>query len=162
MFYLERGWRDLTPTKRKELRQEQLKPVIKQFWQWCDQAVATPKSRLGRALTYAQNQRSALDRVLDYGEIDLSNNATERNVKSFVIGRKNWLFATSPAGAQANAIWLTLIETAKANGLDPRQYLEYLLNQLGQLPVFPTEEELAVYLPWQQVPDKKVWRDQEA
>ena len=162
MFHLERGWRDLTPTKRKELRQEQLKPVIKQFWQWCDQAVATPKSRLGRALTYAQNQRSALDRVLDYGEIDLSNNATERNVKSFVIGRKNWLFATSPAGAQANAIWLTLIETAKANGLDPRQYLEYLLNQLGQLPVFPTEEELAVYLPWQQVPDKKVWRDQEA
>ncbi|MGK4060632.1 transposase, partial [Loigolactobacillus coryniformis] len=99
MFYLERGWRDLTPTKRKELRQEQLKPVIKQFWQWCDQAVATSKSRLGRALTYAQNQRSALDRVLDYGEIDLSNNATERNVKSFVIGRKNWLFATSPAGA---------------------------------------------------------------
>jgi hypothetical protein len=76
-----------------------------------------------------------------------------------------WLIhdaAFSPAGAQANAIWMTLIETAKANGLDPRQYLEYLLDQLGQLPVFPTEEELVACLPWRQVPDKKVWRDQQA
>ncbi|WP_306438923.1 transposase domain-containing protein [Loigolactobacillus binensis] len=54
------------------------------------------------------------------------------------------------------------METAKANGLDPRQYLEYLLDQLGQLPVFPTEEELVACLPWRQVPDKKVWRDQQA
>lgn len=62
--------------------------------------------------------------MLDYGEVELSNNASERNMKSFVIGRKNWLFATSPKGAEANAIWMTLVETAKANGLDPRSYIE--------------------------------------
>ncbi|WKF85840.1 IS66 family transposase [Lacticaseibacillus pantheris] len=53
----------------------------------------------GSALIYARNQRQLLNRVLDYGEVDLSNNASERNMKSFVIGRKNWLFATSPKGA---------------------------------------------------------------
>ncbi|WP_318531312.1 IS66 family transposase [Levilactobacillus suantsaiihabitans] len=52
-------------------------------------------------MTYARNQRTALNKVIDYGSIDFSNNASERNMKSFVIGRKNWPFSTSPAGAKA-------------------------------------------------------------
>ena len=155
MFQVEQDWRALSPDLRKQQRLDKLKPLINQFWQWCDQADATPKSRLGIALTYAQNQRATLNRVLKYGEIDLSHNATERSVKTFVIGRKNWLFATSPKGATANTIWMTLIETAKANGLDPRCYIEYLLDQLAQLPTFATKEQLAVYLPWNQASNSK-------
>nr|WP_225419634.1 transposase [Lapidilactobacillus wuchangensis] len=75
-------------------------------------------------------------------EIDLSNNASERNMKAFVIGRKNWLFATSPKGAEANAIWMTIVETAKANGLDPRRYIEDLLEWIPQLPAFVKPEQL--------------------
>uniref|UniRef100_UPI0030C67798 IS66 family transposase n=1 Tax=Lacticaseibacillus salsurivasis TaxID=3081441 RepID=UPI0030C67798 len=99
---------------------------------------------------YALNQRQMLNRVLEFGEIDLSNNASERNMKSFVIGRKNWLFAMSPKGAEANAIWMTIVETAKANGLDPRTYIERLLHGLSQLSTSPTREQAESYLPWNQ------------
>uniref|UniRef100_UPI0013DD8D28 IS66 family transposase n=1 Tax=Lapidilactobacillus bayanensis TaxID=2485998 RepID=UPI0013DD8D28 len=107
------------------------------------------------AVTYAQNQRALINRVLDFGEIDLSNNASERNMKSFVIGRKNWLFATSPEGAEANAIWMTIVETAKANGRDPRKYIEDLLHEMSQLSVFARDEQVDAYLPWNQQPRSK-------
>ncbi|WP_338218096.1 hypothetical protein [Lacticaseibacillus salsurivasis] len=71
-------------------------------------------------------------------------------MKSFVIGRKNWLFATSPMGAEANAIWMTLVETAKANELDPRGYVEQLMENLSQYRAEPTEEQPAAHLPWHQ------------
>jgi transposase len=148
MFLLERPWQDLSSEARLKKRQEELKPLIDQFWEWCDHENAAPKSRLGSALKYAQKRREALNRVLDYGEVDLSNNASERNMKSYVIGRKNWLFSTSPAGAKANAIWMTMVETAKANGQDPREYLEFLLETISQLPDFPKQEELEACLPW--------------
>jgi hypothetical protein len=148
MFVLERDWATLDSAKRLARRQEELRPLVNQFWQWCDQAEALPEDRLGRALAYAQGQRAALNRVLDYGEINLSNNASERNMKSYVIGRKNWLFSTSPKGAKANAIWMTIVETVKAHGLDPRDYITELLERVSQLPTFPDSESLEACLPW--------------
>lgn len=65
-----------------------------------------------------------------------------------MIGRKNWLFSTSPKGAEANAIWMTMIETAKANGFDPVEYLENLLQKVSELPTFAKREELEACLPW--------------
>ncbi|MFW4411600.1 IS66 family transposase [Lactiplantibacillus argentoratensis] len=150
MFALEKSWTSLDAKVRRQQRDAHLRPVIDEFWSWCDAADIPLKSTLGKAVTYAQNQRRSLNRVLEYGELELSNNAAERAMKTFVIGRKNWLFATSPAGADANAIWMTLIETAKANGLDPRAYIRLLLEQLSQLPEFPTEEQLEACLPWNQ------------
>lgn len=148
MFAFERDWASLDSVSRLNKRQQELKPLIKRFWQWCDQADALPKDRLGKALAYAQGQRAALNRVLDYGEIDLSNNASERNMKSYVIGRKNWLFSTSPKGAEANAIWMTIVETARANGVDPRDYITQLLEIVSQLPTFAKAESLEACLPW--------------
>ncbi|WP_082397845.1 transposase domain-containing protein [Lacticaseibacillus camelliae] len=69
-------------------------------------------------------------------------------MRAFVIGRKNWLFATSPKGAEANAIWMTIVETAKANGLDPGRYIEDLLEWIPQLPAFVRPGQLKGYLPW--------------
>ncbi|MDV0429278.1 transposase domain-containing protein [Lactiplantibacillus sp. DA1] len=69
-------------------------------------------------------------------------------MKSLVIGRKNWLFSTSTQGAKSTAIWMTFIESAKANHIDPRQYLTALLKASTILPAFPKPEELAAYLPW--------------
>lgn len=148
MFYLEKKWQKFSSNERFEFRLKKLKPLIDKFWQWCDQAEALPKSRLGKALTYAQNQRTALNQILNFGEIDLSNNASERNMKSYVIGRKNWLFSTSPNGAEANAIWMSLIESAKANGLIPFNYLQGIMAKISQLPVFVKSKELEAYLPW--------------
>ena len=85
--------------------------------------ISLPKSLLGRAFIYALNQRSTLETFLENPQIELTNNAAERAVKPFVIGRKNWLFCYSPAGAQASAIIYSIIETAKANDLNPMDYL---------------------------------------
>lgn len=91
---------------------------------------------------------NSLDRIINDGVIDWSNNASERNMKILVIGRKNWLFSTSPRGAKSTAIWMTLIESAKANHLDPHQYLIDILKIFPNLPTFPKKEQLAAYLPW--------------
>lgn len=122
---------------------------MKKFWAWIDGLTALPKGALGRAVKYAQNQRIYLDRLMDYGEIDFSNNATERSVKDLVIGRKNYLFSTSVDGAEANANLMTLCETAKANQLDVFKYLKCLFEKLPQIPEFELNETtLAPYLPW--------------
>ena len=148
MMKLERKWQTSSSTDRFEARQKFLKPMINKFWQWCDRANVLPKTRLGKAISYAQGQRAALNRVLLYGEIDFTNNASERNMKSYVIGRKNWLFSTSPKGAEANAIWMSLIQTAKANRVNVREYIEFLLDKVSQLPTFVKDTELEAYLPW--------------
>lgn len=156
MFHYEKQWQKLSSKERLQHRKETLKPLINRFWNWCDQTETMPKSRLGKALTYAQNQRVTLNRVLEFGEIDLSNNASERNMKSYVIGRKNWLFSTSPKGAEANAIWMTLIESAKANGLRPIEYIQHILEKIPQLPGFAKNEDLEAYLPWNWQSKKKI------
>lgn len=137
-----------SPRVRRRRRRSQIRKLLKRFWKWIDSAQVLPKSRLGKAITYAVDQRPTLDRLINIGMMDWSNNASERNMKRLVIGRKNWLFSTSPAGARSTAIWLTLIESAKANGIDPRAYITYLLKELPQQPDFADPAQLAVYLPW--------------
>lgn len=133
---------------RRRRRRGQLRKLLKEFWCWVDTASVLPKARLGKAIVYAQNNRVELNRILDYGAIDLSNNAAERNMKSLVIGRKNWLFSTSQAGAKATAIWMSIIESAKANDINPYDYVQYLLEMIPKLPTFANEAQLAAYLPW--------------
>ncbi|KRK90375.1 transposase IS66 [Companilactobacillus futsaii JCM 17355] len=149
MFKLEREWQPLSPKARRKRRRGQLKKVVNRFWKLLEQIETLPNSRLGKAIAYAQSQKVYF-RILNNGVIDWSNNTSERNMKTFVIGRKNWLFSTSTKGAKANAIWMTIVESAKANHLDPRQYIMKLLEKLPTLPAFPKKEDLATYLPWNQ------------
>lgn len=67
------------------------------------------------------------------GRLELDNNRSERSIKPFVIGRKNWLFANTPRGAQASATIYSIVETAKENGLNPFSYLQYLFERLPNL-----------------------------
>ncbi|MBQ9664294.1 MAG: transposase, partial [Oscillospiraceae bacterium] len=83
-------------------------------------------SKLGEALTYTHNQKPFIMNYLLDGHLEASNNLAERSIKPFVIDRKNFLFANTPAGAEASAITFSIIETAKANGLDPFRYLTYI------------------------------------
>ena len=97
------------------------------------QAKTAPKSALGRAIHYLLEQWPYLTRYLEDGRLELSNNRAERSIKPFVMGRKNWLFANTPGGAQASAVIYSLIETAKENSLDPYRYLLWILQTAPQL-----------------------------
>ena len=103
---------------------------------------------MGEAVTYSKNQKEILNRFLEYGNIDISNNQAENALRPFVIGWKNWLFCDTPKGAEASAVVYTLVETAKANGLDPFQYLNYVLLNIRFLGQNPPNEQLEQFLPW--------------
>jgi len=120
------------------------------FWAWVDSVrdKVLPKSKLGEALTYPTNHKKELMNYLKDGNCSISNNLAENSIRPFTIGRKNWLFSGSPKGAAASAAVYTIIETAKANGLNPYKYLNFVFNdmpgvQFGQHPEF-----LEDYLPW--------------
>lgn len=114
---------------------EQAKPVLDALLSWANemQVKTAPKSALGRAIHYLLEQWPYLTRYLEDGRLELSNNRAERSIKPFVMGRKSWLFANTPGGAQASAVIYSLIETAKENGLDPYRYLLWVLQNAPQL-----------------------------
>jgi len=93
---------------------------------------------LARALT-------KLERVIDDGRIALDTNAVERSIRPFVIGRRNWLFADTPKGAKASANLYSLVETAKANGIEPWRYLNVVF---AKLPAAKTGADIDALLPW--------------
>ena len=129
LFKLEEAFAELTPEERYEKRLEQEKPVLDALLSWANemQVKTAPKSAMGRAIHYLLEQWPYLTRYLEDGRLELSNNRAERSIKPFVMGRKNWLFANTPGGAQASSVIYSLIETAKENGLDPYRYLLWLL-----------------------------------
>ena len=81
-------------------------------------------------MTYSLNQKDKLTAFLDHAEVPVSNNLAENAIRPFVIGRKNWLFCDTVKGAESSAIVYSLVETAKANGLEPYDYLFYILSLL--------------------------------
>ena len=116
-------------------RLEQAKPVLEALFAWANELKdkTAPKSALGKALHYLLEQWPYLLRYLEDGRLEISNNRAERSIKPFVMGRKNWLFANTPAGARSSAVIYSLIETAKENGLDPYRYLLWVLSTAPEL-----------------------------
>jgi transposase len=114
------------------LRQQKAKPILHQFKQWLDakEPITPPKGLLGKAIHYALNNWGKLIVYIEDGRLKPDNNAAENAIRPFVVGRKNWLFAGHPNGAQASATFFSLIETAKANNLEPYAYLRYLFEKL--------------------------------
>ena len=152
LFKLEQAFAELTPEERYEKRLEQEKPVLDALLSWANetQAKTAPKSALGRAIHYLLEQWPYLTRYLEDGRLELSNNRAERSMKPFVMGRKNWLFANTPGGAQASAMIYSLIETAKENKLDPYKYLLWVLQSapgLSQADEFWAEKLLPANAP---------------
>ena len=132
---MEKSFAELTPEERYEKRLEQEKPVLDALLAWANDLIprTVPKSALGKALHYLKEQWPYLVRYLEDGRLELSNNRAERSIKPFVMGRKNWLFANTPAGAQSSAVIYSLIETAKESGLDPYRYLVWVLKSAPSL-----------------------------
>lgn len=157
LFKIEKTLQHLSSEERKVKRLEQEKPVLEAFWAWVDSVKQhiLPKSKISQALTYAQNQKDGLMNYLKDGNCSISNNLAENSIRPFTIGRKNWLFSGSPKGAVASANVYSIIETAKANGLNPYKYLKFIFQDLpgvrfGQYPEF-----LEDYLPWNPIIQEK-------
>ncbi|MCL6634088.1 MAG: IS66 family transposase [Alicyclobacillus herbarius] len=149
LFALERKWKDATPEERYQGRLTHSKPVLDEFLAWLEEqnTRVLPKTLLGQAVTYCLKQWCKLTAFLEDGHLELDNNRSERSMKPFVIGRKNWLFSNTPRGAKASAIAYSILETAKENGLNPFAYLEYLLERLPNIDT-DDKTELAALLPW--------------
>ncbi|MBJ0652388.1 transposase, partial [Enterococcus faecium] len=148
-FRIERTFNKLSAEERFVARKETLQPVMTEFFHWCESFAYLPKSQLGKAVQYAVNHKDGLQIVLLDGRLELSNNRAERAIKELVIGRKNWLFSKSLKGARSNGIILSIIQTAVANGLNIRKYLNHLFTEIPNLSSM-TPEALRAYLPWNQ------------
>jgi len=146
LYLIERSAKDMTPEERREIRQSQAKPLLDKIKSWLDSKAGKvlPKSLLGKAIQYTLNLWPQLIIYVEDGNIPIDNNPAENAVRPFVIGRKNWLFSGSPRGAHASATLYTLIETAKANKLEPWAYLNYLFEKL---PAAKSEQALLALLP---------------
>jgi len=149
MFVLEQELSNMPIQQRYEERLSRLKPMLEAYFTWIESehALALPKSIYGKAIKYSFNQKDKLMNILKDGRLELSNNRAERAIKPFVIGRKNWLFTNTPAGAESSAIAYSIIETAKENNLIPFEYLKYLLEKLPNMDVTDIKE-LDKLLPW--------------
>jgi len=146
LYLIERSAKDMTPEERREIRQTQAKPLLEKIKNWLDSKAGKvlPKSLLGKAIRYALNLWPQLTVYLEDGNIPIDNNRAENAIRPFVIGRRNWLFSGSPRGAHASATLYSLIETAKANQLEPWAYLNYLFEKL---PTAKSEQALLALLP---------------
>mgnify|MGYP006279990697 CR=1 FL=1 len=128
------------------MRQDQARPILDKIKALLDVRVKTtpPKSLLGKAIGYALGQWARIEVYLEDGRLSPDNNAAENAIRPFAVGRKNWLFSGSPRGARASAAIYSLIETAKACGLNPH---EYLLHVFERLPHAAGEDDLRALLP---------------
>lgn len=137
LYRIERSVKEASPEERHRARQEHARPVIEKLRVWLDASLGSvpPQSLTGKAMAYLDRQGPKLVRVLDDGRLPLDTNLVENAIRPFVVGRKAWLFADTMAGARASANLYSLIETAKANRIEPWRYLNHLFE------VLPTIED---------------------
>jgi transposase len=146
LYRVEKQARKLGPEDRHACRQQHARPVLDELRAWLDEALlqVPPTSATGKALNYLNREWGKLIRYLDDGRLEIDNNGAENAIRPFVIGRKNWLFSASVKGVKASANLYSLIETAKANSLEPYAYLRYLFTDL---PKAETVEAIEALLP---------------
>ena len=150
IYKIERNLRvmDLSPEEFVRRRKDQTIPILDDFHNWLQSQVdiIVPESKIGRAINYTLNEWHKLIKYLDAHFLTPDNNFVERLIRPFAVGRKNWLFSQSPRGAESSAIMYSLVETAKANNLEPYNYLRYLFEQL---PKVSSKDDLRKLLPTQ-------------
>ncbi len=147
LYGIEQRIRDYTIEAKHAARQELSLPIMNKLKDWLDKSALSVnnQSLLGKAIHYTLGQWSKLQVYLANGAVAIDNNRAERAIKPFVIGRKAWLFSKSRGGAQASAILYSVVETAKANGLMP---VDYLMALFKQLPLISDGDDLDHLLPW--------------
>ena len=157
MYHFEKQYTDMAPEERLNKRQERIAPLVDAFFAYLknDGAKIAPKSKTGEAITYCLNQEKYLRVFLTDGNIPIDNNAAERAIRPFCLGKHNWMVIDTISGAKASAVWYSLAETAKANGLKPYEYFKYLLEQIVPHGEYDDPSFLEDLLPWsEKLPEK--------
>ena len=145
LFAYDKQFADMSAPERKSARDDISLPVAAELFEWAEGVTSVlPKSKAGKAIAYILNIKPYLLKVFDDGRLELSNNRSERSIKPFVIGRKNWLFSNTPRGAEASATVFSIVETAKENGLRVYDYLNYLFERLPNT----TTSQIDAVMPW--------------
>ena len=137
IYDLEGSLKGLTPEERLKERQSSIKPLVEEYFAWIKdvfrQGLVLAKSETAKGLAYSINQEEYLKVFLTDGEVPIDDSASERALRNFTIGRKNWVTINTVRGAQASAVIYSITETARANGLNVYYYIKYLLEQLVSL-----------------------------
>lgn len=147
LYGIEKRIQSLSLDQRQSIRQQEAKPILEKLYQNLEkkQQSVTPKSKLGVAINYALSCWRGLVRYIENGAMPIDNNGAENAIRPFVIGRKNWLFSDTVKGAKASATWYSIMETVKANGLEPYHYLKRVFELL---PLAKTDNDIDALLPW--------------
>lgn len=157
IYLLDEKFKKLPPEERKKRRQTTVKPRVDAFFAWVKEHRndVPPKGKTGEGFTYCLNAEKYLRLFLDDGLIPIDNSASERAIRPFTVGRKNWQLIDTVNGAKASAIVYSIVETAKANHLKPYEYLRHLLSELPQrLDQKSSDLNLDDLLPWSsELPD---------
>jgi hypothetical protein len=133
LYEIEKEIKDKTFSERKEIRQKQSKLILDLLHARLQKINAPPQSALGKAVQYTLNQWIYLIKYVDYGEVEISNCWVENQIRPFALGRKNWLFVGNEQSANKSALLYSLIQICKLNHIEPRKYLEYVLNQAHKM-----------------------------
>ena len=155
IYDLEGTLKDLTPEERLKERQKTIKPLVEEYFRWVREKLSDktvlPKGKTAQGLNYSINQEKYLKVFLTDGEVPIDNSASERALRNFTIGRKNWVTMYTPRGAEASAIIYSITETARANNKNVYYYIKYLLEELlkkmddnGNI----ADEQIEPLMPW--------------
>jgi transposase len=148
LYAIEKEARDnqLSSEARHQLRQEKSVPILAAFKKWLDHHLTKTSEQgvIGKAIRYCLSHWNELNNYLQDGNIEIDNNLVENAIRPFALGRKNWMFNASPSGAKAGAIFYSLIETCKANNIEPYKYLCVMLNRIREC---VTEDDYRKLLP---------------
>jgi transposase len=147
LYRYERIGKRMTPENRLQLRQEKVKPLINEFFQYIEDEmingpIILPKSGIGKALNYTIKLKDVLKTFLEDSRLEPDNGESERSLRPMTIGRKNWLFMGSKNGGDATARWASIIQTCRANDVDPFEYISETLRKINGHPANKIEELL--------------------
>ena len=160
IYHTDHMYKDTSPKEILDNRKQSVKPLVDAYFAWIKELLANPgldsSSGLRTALNYSVNQEPYLRTFLEDSEIPLDNNDAERSIKKFCVGKHSWHIIESKNGAKASAMMYSIAETAKANGLNPSEYFQHLLEQLKEYPRNNVpDDKLEELMPWSpQLPDK--------
>lgn len=146
LYAIEKEIRGRSPEQRRSIRNARARPLLDSMHLWLQTSLTTlsRKSETAAAIHYALTLWPAMMRYVDDGRIEIDNSVAERALRGVAVGRRNYLFAGSDRGGERAAVFYTLIESAKLNGLDPEAYLRHLLTHIAEHPICRIEE----LLPW--------------
>lgn len=150
LFMIEHEIENEIPEKKAKIRQEKAMPLLEGFFIWCEENKnkTISGSKLYKAFQYVLNHKQGLCEYVNDGNLPMTNSLDERTIRPFTTGRKNWLFSTSVKGAESSAMAYSVIESAKANGIDVYKYLRYIFRQMPGSDFENDKKILQSLMPW--------------